>query len=729
MLSKEKLKEAFPVLFFLIVNIVIHFLLSDYTRRVEVFPDEIRYYDIARNTFYGNGFKIQNADTTFQKILYSLLISPVFVVKNGILRLKILTLINSVIMSLSIIPTYFICKELKVNKKWTYLLFLLLALAPDMLYSMTYMAEILYWPLFLCTVWLWILNQRKQSLIISFVSGGLCYLTYFCKEIGLVLLLAYIAYVGLDILCHFRDKKKLGRELINLIVYIVSFVMFFYLFKLTLFRGMGNSYNQMGIEAILSVDRIIYLLYGCIYYLICILLVCLFLPVIMPLLGYKELEEPTKNAYKYIIITLLGIAATIAYTITVREDFGRVAPRAHMRYSGPAIFVLLILFFKSIEETKGILISNSKKIYETAIVLFGMVCFVCAFKGFFIGSAVDQFSLFWYQELISRFGGSFININIVIAIVILIIFGLFLFKKEKIATRSVIAILMVSFLLSNYGGLNLIKSVYMVDNKIASSVMNLADFLEELDEDKNVLYLTTGDMVKTVESYCNDMSNIYIEDSGYFLASLDNIANSKKVSDIDFRENMYYMSIEPQDHIDYIVKENTVDLGTLMLSGVRRLDSMCDGNFEIYENIDVTTLSLEGVKAFSINCSNNNYNALEYVKYGLSGVEGDFSWTDGNEVAFGIPSLEDYSKAKVEITVVGTYNGKQDYLVKQGDNVLQQGTIDGATVISFEANRTGENFDFEIQLPDAGSPAVLSGTSDSRLLALQISEIKVSFEE
>ena len=157
------------------VHVILAFTVLNFSRAIRIYPDELRYYDIARSLFNGEGLNIRDLPSGFQKIGYSLIMMPFFAVKDVVLRLKMINTANILVMNLSVIPAWLLCKEIKLNRRSSYCILFFNAVWPDMMYSMTYMSEVLYWPLSLFMVWLWLLNQRRQSYILAVIEGIVCY--------------------------------------------------------------------------------------------------------------------------------------------------------------------------------------------------------------------------------------------------------------------------------------------------------------------------------------------------------------------------------------------------------------------------------------------------------------------------------------------------------------------------------------------------------------------------
>lgn len=128
-----------------------------------------------------------------------------------------------------------------------------------------------------------------------------------------------------------------------------------------------------------------------------------------------------------------------------------------------------------------------------------------------------------------------------------------------------------------------------------------------------------------------------------------------------------------------------------------------------------------------INFAGDEYNAFDYVKSGLSGNEGMFSWTDGDCVTFEIPTNNKYKNLKVILSVMDTFNGKKSYVIRQNEDVVTEGSIEGSGEIVFYAKVNSGKLKFDLNLPDAEVVnKVQPESSDTRKIAFQLVKMTIS---
>ena len=120
------------------------------------------------------------------------------------------------------------------------------------------------------------------------------------------------------------------------------------LFKKTILLNIDDIYkSKMDISFLKDWYSIFYFVYAFAYYFIASALAFMVYPLIYPAIHIRELDKKTKNAFLFLMLLFLETLFVIVFTITIKEDVGRVAPRIHLRYFTPMIGVFLPIFFQS----------------------------------------------------------------------------------------------------------------------------------------------------------------------------------------------------------------------------------------------------------------------------------------------------------------------------------------------------------------------------------------------
>lgn len=310
------------------------------------YMDELLYFHIARSIAEKGQFLVRDMPTNFQKILYSVLISPAFLLtKNQFAQLHIIGVINCTIMSSVVFPTMMLARKLTSHKAVMYSAGIIAVTLPDMVFSTTLMSEVLYMPvviwLFFCTISAFMEQNRNKRLVLYAVCGFVNYLAYLTKEVSLAYLIAAALLLAIDGI--FVDHKRIRNHILDMLVYASVFLLLYMVMKFTVLSGLGNIYDNMFKTSTLSTYVFFYLAYSFVVLSVAYIMAFYIIPVFLPLCGWDTLSEAKKKMYLYTVASLFIIIFTIAYTISIREDLGRLVPRLHLRYASPLVIPFLIL--------------------------------------------------------------------------------------------------------------------------------------------------------------------------------------------------------------------------------------------------------------------------------------------------------------------------------------------------------------------------------------------------
>ena len=738
----------FLLIVIFVIGFIVRFIFSNFLKTIYVYGDELRYYGIARSFFNGTALSFRNAPTDFQKILYSLIISPSFSISNGIIRNIVIDAINCLLMCSSIFPTWLILKKMQIADNECWFTILIMLLWPDMLFSMTFMSENLYWPLSLWFIYLWIINEDSEKKSLSILGGILCYLGYMCKEIFLAMFLTTILinllFIGKTLYAHnYRNDEhircSINLRLYKLIIFIVSFISCHLICKLILFSGLENSYDQMGLSAIMSPYNFIYMIYTFGYYLAAIVFSLCIIPLVYLFIYNKELCHINRKLLLFICLFLIIEAAVVAYTISVREDLGKVIPRVHLRYVGPIIILLLTMFFYLAINKRDLICLYKNRIRDFFIILAIIIPIVFFYKGEQLGSIVDQYSLLWYSciqyifPVLQHSGNSYIFYPYVwIVLLIFTSISGYLFIRPKKIFSILYSFLIIVALCNNVIGIVKISRAYSADLSWIDSVNKMNIFFND-SSNKNILYVTSNQGMtqgtRYIDTYFELVENLYIVD----VTMLDTGNEQLPIGELNGHEPIYNQPYKKVDSIDYIIVESTVNSQQLNLINIKKLDSLCSQHYAVYENLDPTLLSFKvsNSKVFSggemkIYFSGENYNALNFVEYGIGSAEDGFSWTDGDKMRVEIPATLESGIVNVQISVIGTFNGEKNYSIITSEEIIN-GALNGAGTIEFKAQINDRKICFDINFKDAQIiNEVIENSTDSRKIAFQFSTITLT---
>lgn len=599
MQKRKQLYELLLIVSMFVLTVVIRFSFSNFGKCIETYPDELRYFGIARSLHDGTGISMRNAPTNYQKIAYSLLLIPFFSIQEPEVEVSVLSLLNCIIMCSSVFPVWLIAKKIEMSKgmKWTFLFFVLLW--PDMLYSMTFMSEILYWPLFMWFIYVWIVNRERKLWFLTVVEGTICCVGYLCKEIFLAVVIAYIAFECIyPFLTYLMNKERIPilsfmekKSLLQCGVFAGTFIFWNYLLAKTVFAGMGNSYNQMGLNAILSPYNFIFLIDSIIYNFSAILLSLFVVPFVYPIAYFKRLNHSTKKLFVFISMIIVITVVTIAYTISVREDLGQDVIRVHLRYAGPAIALMMGVFLNLPITGKT---KNNTLIWWLISAALIIIC--VWFRGIRRGSAVDQYALGWYYELQQllpvlsspngqpyKFSLYVIVINTVLAIAVYGLNIVFLISEKTMKVLFMLLMVVVC-LINNNLGISFLHHAYGVQETVVEEIKGINNYLESVDVDGKILYITAEGITR--ESKFMDTYTT-LTDKMYFVKGSDIIPSMEcdiVFADYIFRESIWKRPYDTVESIPYIVLETGVDFGQYELSNIEWIPEIGGMTYQVYRN-------------------------------------------------------------------------------------------------------------------------------------------------
>lgn len=749
--GENRKKEFACVVLFAIFSAVLRSLLTNYDKIMSIYPDELVYYGISKSLFNGTGILVHGNSFSVQNIAYSFFLTPFMMIENSITRLKIIMLANRLLLSSSVVPVWLICKEFSLKKKYRMLPVVIILLWPDMAMSGVLMAENLYWPLTIWAVY-FIFKFLKTAYIRYVIPAGLMsYLAYFCKEVAICLPLAMLGYFLIYPVIQrllFKENIKITynkKNLLGLVIYLCLFVGGYIFVKQFLFYGETNAYanaNTMGLNAILSVYNFMYMLYAFLYYLIAIILAFGIFPICYSIVFYKYLDKLTQKVIVFLFVFLSGSALMIAYTITVREELGTMVMRVHLRYISAFVAILIPLFFKIAQALQDCEINGEweKKLFWVLGAYSIVLLFL--FKGAAPGASIEHCAISYYDLVQSTVNtvtanreNSYIFYPFASVVNLFVVFLVFKINihivKQKSVSLFIITLIVVNCI-NNYATEKKIYEVHSANSAMVSEMSNINDWFHENGViHENILYIGESDKFSSTRKIFDtyfDGTNIITMSSGKIDEHQRLMNTALNVDDFKFTEVIWERSYDDISNVCYIIAEKAGVSG-LTISNVDEITELSAETYIVYQNRDSTKLTIMSPEPdIQIWFYGSNYNCNLYDLQGISGMEAEYTWTDGVKVSFNIPAAPKSSYVHACITVGGTYNGKQDYSIISGAKCLMTDTINGGGKIEFDVPVINGQIAFDIMLPNALSPKEKGESEDPRDLSLQLLNASFFYE-
>ena len=460
--SLQKVNWEFIAVFLLFaISVAVRFKIADFIKIPFVQADEFRYYLLAKSFSQGLGMSINGFSTFYQKIFYSLFITPAFWCENIILTLTSIAFINSVLVSSGIFPLYLLTKKILSEKKYIYFILLIYIFFSDLSYSMGFMSEVVFLPLGLWLLFIFYnifsynINNKKEYFL-CLIAGILTYILYLTKEISLVFIFAYAGFIIFEVI---KIKKIKSTKFLGFIIYLLSFIL-------------------------LKPGRFGFMIYSFFYYIGMTILSLLFFPVILPILNFKKHDLKDRKFLLFLFFILILSAGVVAYTISVREDFGNTFIRFHARYITYLYLPFIIYFFKCFEYKDTIFFKLN---FENIISLIFSINSIIMINTLFLGAYVDNTILYYLAHLFHKYNLNLLNFKIFLGIFI-IIYLFILLKRFKFAITLFFLFILIIMFYNNSYYYNLDYKFTNISEKKIDSIYEIINFIS-LNKDKKFLYI------------------------------------------------------------------------------------------------------------------------------------------------------------------------------------------------------------------------------------------------
>lgn len=470
---------------------VVYGLLSSYPRELAVYSDEVRYLDVARSLWQGRGLRVRNMPSDYQKILYPLCILPALALQTTAAQITAIGWLNAAWASSAVFPAYALARATGQSRRRTAFLVGITAVLPTLSACATFMSETVFLPLSLWQVYfLWraMAAGPRARIGWSALAGAWCWLLYLNKEVALYYL---IAWALLRAWVTWHDRRSQRTELAGVAAMLGAFAFCFVLAKLTLFAGLGNSYNQTGW---ITAEQWAFLPFAVVCDVLFTVLAFGVFPVLIPLCGLQRPRpgtDPRRSQLPLLVLLALGIGVgVVAWSITVREDLGSPSPRQHMRYLEPLLIPLLLVTMDALD---GALTPVRRRVLAALTALWGVGFLVfCRDIG---PGAGDNTFLQWFDFVADRLdrlpGLGFDGWLLVWRIVIVLgaaVLGVVLVRRK--ARRGLAVAALALCVLCYAGEWRINRWAYGVEEETVQAASALNDSLKTLDG--TVLFIPNG---------------------------------------------------------------------------------------------------------------------------------------------------------------------------------------------------------------------------------------------
>ncbi len=743
------------------VHTLLLYKICDFEKAMETYGDELIYYNLARCIFRGEALKVHGVAFSFPSLAYCYYLAPFFCIADGVLRMRVITLANAFLMSLCVIPVWLICRELELKKRYAWFSVILIMLWPDMLTAGTLMTENLYWMLSLFAMYFCIKSIGSKKKTVAAAAAFFCYLSNFCKSVGVCLGLAYMAYMViypcLDRLSGksrhtFRKFMKDG-EWIKPVVFAAVYGICYVAVRKLLLHNMNDADYTVETAVFSSSYQCFYMVYAVLYYVLGAAMAFMVFPVFYPVLHYRKISRKTQNAYLYAVILLLGTFLVVVLKITVVEDLGKNMPRVHLRYFASMAGLFLPVFFRSVSDTEGdsAYMRKGKLVSILFCFFFWGICML-GFKGVKSGCITENLALSLVQFAVGNLQDVSLDTD-----------GMVVFPLSAIAVSMVVGIVLAAWNLVLYSGklkkyfspivfvsmafvcmINVWLAIpylhgYDANRSAINEMCTISTYFREHGLDEcNVLFVCENGYGKDAKIY-----DTYFEGTNNFETRYDMLfremdlsgQKDSKISEMNFTDCIWEgeYHIDMADYLIFNAPEQDIDR---VIGGCEILPEISGEHYTVYRNTDPERIRYpEKAEVYrtgdilaEIRFAREGYNVPLFVQKGISLCEEDFSWTDGSEMEIRVRVPKETGTVTVMFDLKGTYNGKQGVEIYQGERMIYDGVAEGEQKFSFELHPQNGDGGFKVRFPDAVSPMEMGVGQDARKLAVALHSITVSHE-
>lgn len=552
-----------------IINVIFRIFFAFKAKTATIMPDELIYLDIAESFWRTGKMTVHNQPLHLHQFLYGIILSPAMGIKDLQIRYQMLSLFNTAIITSSIFPIYCIAKKMINRNSISILCCIFTMLLPDIAMSMSFMAENLFFPLCLWTIYVLICfyyeeYKKKKYIIILAILSAICYYT---KNVALYIAVGFT--IG-DIFEIFLLKERnIRQKLFYLFLYLtIFFILKWGIQEIVYYNILGGiNTSSIPLTNIDSAYKFVYFIYAGIYITMCTMIAFFYFPIMYPIYKFKTLKLYDKKILLNIITIILTAIGVISYMISIKEDYGNICVRVHLRYYSPFLVPLLILFIKLL------FLEEKQNKYLNKKVIIGATIFWCmlilGIFSFTRNSIIDGALMLFFREIgkrvqyfnyeAGRLPFSMIEFIEKIFIIIIIIYNsiLLYFKKQKSFKYSTIILIIFMCILNNIYFIKNMDSVYnqSYNEESMKEIKNIREYLD--DKEGNILVITDG---------FNIMIETYFYHDAYYTSKTSVLEKINENNYINLKEekldsNYPTGGIYSQlNEINYVLTDNSVIL-------------------------------------------------------------------------------------------------------------------------------------------------------------------------
>lgn len=595
-MGKRKMTIIIFVLF--VASAGIRFFLSDFPRAIRIYPDELRYWDIASSLLNKGAIEVYNTPVGFYKILYSVLLMPVFLLPDAAARLTVIAAVNSAVMSSLVFPVYLLSRKIFGKNAYVLLCIAIALIVPDFSYTMTIFSENLYYPLslWLCyAAFLFFSEERHaRKTVYALLCGVLTFLAYMTKEVALYFLIAFVLTLVYSLI---RDRGAGGtawkRKLLYAAAYVSVFAVLFLAARTAFSMHIGGGYeHQINVDFLSTNSQRLFLVYAVLYSISMTLIGFMFFPLVVPILKFGQYGKAEKELIVFVLSSLLIAIVTVAFTVTLPEDFGKGAIRQHFRYYAALFLPLAVLTIRSISDGRPENGERRKAISKGGAAVLALFLGILLVGTQFPDISVDGVALSVYRTVFNKLMGRIPSLGgpasvLVIKALVILFLGAFSFlvfggKAKRRAVVLLSAVMIIGIQLGNSAlSYRVFRTTYVLPAEIQQELLRLNERVSGL----------SGAILVDSKPFDSGLDTYITSPNAYFMSNdrLLELQNGKGYIDLTQQklDNFFTGTYPDIQRIDYIITIRDIALSPehaeeIPVEGVTL--------YHLYRNIDIHKL-------------------------------------------------------------------------------------------------------------------------------------------
>ncbi|MBO4299269.1 MAG: hypothetical protein J5998_10740 [Clostridia bacterium] len=407
--------RLWPVAFLLFaLCLLIHGPILPGPHVLNTYYDELLYWGVAKTFWTEPAFSIYHVPVQFSKFLYSMVLSPLFLIRDASLRGAMAGWLSTAMISFSAFPAYRLVKKLTSSKPIQLICLVLFMCSPIMNYGEKYAPESLYLPLCLyLMVGYFTLYQRivepenyplRKLCVTAALMGLLAYVIYLAKEAVAAFFGAFLVWTLIVAIKGMRRKDENWKRYLAVAgVHTAAIAVCYIAVKLIL--SLKFSYaKQIGLDNANSMYRIEFLIHCLISNGLYICVALFGLPVLywqFKRNRQSRLADENAPLANWVVFFYIAFAFTlffISFSISLVEDFGKSKIRLHTRYYIPFLLPFLAMVFEEIRKSPDKL----RKAGIAGVLVMGIACVLLLNPNRYV-SAYDSYDTWHIQNAVTYF--------------------------------------------------------------------------------------------------------------------------------------------------------------------------------------------------------------------------------------------------------------------------------------------------------------------------------------